>query len=144
MSGGRIHEFGTDGGALESGGNLDTIAGDTTSLDTKVPSLGQAAAASSVPVVSATDYQTGDTAPTEITISDANSTQSAALTVGLYLITADIDVAFLVASDPTATTSSRKLWAYTYRYLYIDTANDKVAAIRINANTGTVSIEKIG
>ena len=37
--------------ALETGGNLATIAGDTTSLDTKVPSQGQAVMASSMPVV---------------------------------------------------------------------------------------------
>jgi len=41
------------GGALESGGNLDTIAGDTTSLDAKAPALGQALAAASTPVVQA-------------------------------------------------------------------------------------------
>jgi hypothetical protein len=37
--------------ALETGGNLATIAGDTTSIDGKTPALGQAAMAASVPVV---------------------------------------------------------------------------------------------
>lgn len=37
--------------ALESGGNLATIAGDTTSIDGKLPALGQALEAASVPVV---------------------------------------------------------------------------------------------
>lgn len=37
--------------ALESGGNLATIAGDTSSLDTKIAGQGQAAMASSMPVV---------------------------------------------------------------------------------------------
>ncbi len=41
----------TAGLAAESGGNLDTIAGDTTSIDGKTPALGQALAAASVPVV---------------------------------------------------------------------------------------------
>jgi len=44
---------GRSGSALEAGGNLDTIASDTTSIDGKVPALGQAAAAGSVPVVQA-------------------------------------------------------------------------------------------
>lgn len=41
--------------ATESGGNLDTIAGDTTSIDGKTPALGQAAKAASVPVTMASD-----------------------------------------------------------------------------------------
>lgn len=41
--------------ALESGGNLDVISGDTTSLDTKLPSQGQALMAASLPVVLASD-----------------------------------------------------------------------------------------
>lgn len=45
----------SSGLALESGGNLDTIAGDTTSLDAKQPALGTAAMAASSPVTIATD-----------------------------------------------------------------------------------------
>ena len=90
-----------------------------------------------------TDYQPGSEAPIEITIANANSTQSAALAAGLYLLTSDIDVAFLVAVNPTALTTSRKLWAHTYRWLHIATADDKVAAIRLIAATGTVSIERV-
>lgn len=41
--------------AVESGGNLDTIAGDTTSIDGKTPALGTAAMAASTPVTLATD-----------------------------------------------------------------------------------------
>lgn len=41
--------------AKESGGNLDTISGDTTSLDTKIPAQGQALMAASMPVVVASD-----------------------------------------------------------------------------------------
>lgn len=37
--------------AKETGGNLDTIAGDTTSIDNKLPALGQALAADSIPVI---------------------------------------------------------------------------------------------
>lgn len=40
------------------GGNLATIAGDTTSIDTKTPSLGQALMAASVPVVIASNQST--------------------------------------------------------------------------------------
>lgn len=87
--------------------------------------------------------QPGKTAPVEIAISDATSTQSAALAVGLYVVTSDIDVAFLVAANPTALTSSNKLWARTYRWVAIETASDKVAAIRLETATGTVSIEKV-
>jgi hypothetical protein len=125
-------------------GNLATIAGDTTSVDGKIPAKGQAAASASMPTVEATSYQPGSVAPVEIAITNANSTQSAALTTGLYIITADIDVAFIVAANPTATASSRKLWAWTYRWLHIDVASDKVAAIRLVLTSGTVSIEKVG
>jgi len=41
--------------ALESGGNLDTISGDTTSIDGKTPALGTAAMAASSPVTIASD-----------------------------------------------------------------------------------------
>jgi hypothetical protein len=53
--------------AEESGGNLDTIAGDTTSLDGKTPALGQALAAASVPVVLTEAQVTTLTPPAAIT-----------------------------------------------------------------------------
>lgn len=112
---------------------LSAISSTLSSVDTNIAELLERV----VPRI-----DTGDTAPTEIAISDGASTQSAALTAGFYLITADIDVAFLVATNPTATSASRKLWAGTGRIIEIATANDKVAAIRLNSNeTGTVSIE---
>lgn len=53
--------------SVESGGNLDTIAGDTTSIDGKTPVLGQALAADSVPVVLTAAQQTALTPPAAIT-----------------------------------------------------------------------------
>jgi len=83
-------------------------------------------------------------APVEIAISDGSSAQSTLLTPGEYIITTNLDVAFVVGEDPTATSSSRKLWAYTYRYLTIDGATSmKVAAVRLVSSTGTVSIERL-
>ena len=190
------HRGGRSGAALEAGGNLDTIAGDTTSLDEKTPtlgvttsanaspsvlasddaqlgsvgagadvdgnihgqlryigesvdalptSLGQATAAASVPVIQASDTPFGrinakGNVPVVITIADANSTQSAALPVGNYIATSNIDVAIIVAANPTATAAYDKLWAYSYRRVVIGTANDKVAAIRLVASTGTVTL----
>jgi hypothetical protein len=88
-------------------------------------------------------YQGATEVPKEIAIVNGNSTQSAALDVGSYIITADIDVAFIAGANPTATAASRKLWAKTYRWLRITTDDHKVAAKRLNADTGTVSIEKV-
>jgi len=111
----------------------------------RIPALGQGAAAASVPVVLASDYLPGSinakgNVPVQITISDGTSTQSAALPVGNYIATSNIDVALRVAANPTAVTTDDPAWAYTYRRLVIATASDKVAAIRLTATTGVVTL----
>ena len=78
--------------------------------------------------------------PVQIAIVNANSTQSAALPVGSYIVTSNVDVALRVAANPTAATTDDPLWAYSYRRVVIETANDKVAAIRLVATTGVVTL----
>lgn len=111
----------------------------------KVPALGSALAAASTPVIQASDSPQGrinakGNTPVQITIADANSTQSAALPVGNYIVTSNIDVAILAGSNPTALTTRDPLWAYSYRRVVIATADDKVAAIRLVASTGVVTL----
>jgi len=114
--------------AKEAGGNLAIVAAFSSAIND---------------LITATFKHSNATAPVEIAISDGNSTQSAALTTGTYIITSSIDVAFTPGANPTATTAKNKLWSKSYRWLQITTANDKIAAIRLNAGeTGTVSIEK--
>lgn len=106
----------------------------------QIPTLGPQTAAASLSV--ATSQQPCTVAPVEIAIADGTSTQSAALTAGRYIITADLDVAFLQGADPTATSSSCKLPEGSFRWIDIVEGN-KVAAIRKNSGeTGTVSLER--
>jgi len=92
-----------------------------------------------------TDYQQASTSPVEVTVAVADTAvQSAALAKGLYLITSDLDACFLAGANPTADAADRRLWAKTYRWLYIATANDKVSVVNYNAaETPVVSIELI-
>ena len=78
--------------------------------------------------------------PVQIAIVNANSTQSAALPVGSYIVTSNVDVALRVAANPTAATTDDPLWAYSYRRVVVEAANDKVAAIRLVATTGVVTL----
>lgn len=92
--------------------------------------------------------QTCDSGPADqITIADDNSTQNgggAALAAGLYLITSDIDVAFLTGTNPTVTAATgHKLWSKTYRWLKLTTAQKVAAIVITSGDTGTVSIELI-
>ena len=81
--------------------------------------------------------------PVIITISDANSTQSAALPVGKYYIRSNLDIAFAVGANPTATSADRKLFAYEPPFsIQITTTNHKVAAIRTIATTGSITLWK--
>jgi hypothetical protein len=57
-------------------GHLATIAGDTTSLDAKVPALGSAAAAAALPVILATDQPA---IPTQVYGSQANAWSAASV-----------------------------------------------------------------
>lgn len=85
--------------------------------------------------------QNNTTAPVEVALSNA-SNASSALSAGLYIITSNVDCTFLQGSAPTALTTSRKLWANTYRYLSVQDTSNKVAGI-VATGTGTLSIEKI-
>ena len=118
------------------------------SYHTNVPAaaLGTAAAAASLPVTLCTEdaaagrINAKGNVPVQIAISTANSTQSAALPAGNYIVTSNVDVAIRAAANPTAVTTDDPLWAYSYRRVVIATASDKIAAIRLVATTGVVTL----
>ncbi len=90
-----------------------------------------------------TDYVDGDLAPVVITISNGSSTQSAALTAGYWHVWANLDVCIAAGSNnPTATAASHPVGAYERVGIWINDADDKVAAIRQGSDTGTVWLSK--
>lgn len=87
--------------ALESGGNLDTISSDTTSIDSKLAALGQALMAASMPVAIASDQSaipingSVNSAPTNIQIDSMDAaTGWAAITGDTMLIGVDTSQKF--------------------------------------------------
>ena len=88
--------------------------------------------------------QENSAAPVLLTVSSSTAT-STVLTKGLYIITSDVDLTFLQgASTVTATTSHRRLWGGTYRWVWVTrpSVDGYIAAITTGA-TGTLSIEKV-
>lgn len=101
---GKITDCDTTDLALETGGNLATIAGDTTSIDGKTPSLGTAAMAGSVPVTIATD----DTLKKAIVGASAPTVDSYA-TIAINLAAGADQV--LVSSA-----ANKQIWVYGYQF----------------------------
>ena len=136
--------------ALEAGGHLNIIS-------SRTPTLGQATKAASIPVAIASDqgthsvfavihsdYIDGAVACANITISNTDSHQSAALSVGKYMVTANVDVCIRTATNPTAVVTDAPCWGSKGDRIGIQVvASDKIAAISHDgASTGVVYISK--
>ena len=118
--------------------------------------LGQAAKAASVPVTVAndqvlnayvqchSDYIDGAVTCANISLPSAASAQSAALAVGKYMVTSNIDICIRTATNPTAVVTDAPCWGSKGDRVGIQVvASDKIAAISHDgASTGTVYISK--
>lgn len=141
------------GAATEA--TLATVAGDTTSIDSKTPALGAAAAAASVPVVLASDQSavpvrdgvqhlgTGG----QVLAIGAASVRSTALAVGEHRISGSGDVWLRQGGNAvvaTAGAGSSFLAAGAIESLWVTGAADGyVAIIRDGTMTGNVSVTQI-
>lgn len=145
------HESNKEGGgsgtglALESGGNLDTIAGDTTSLDGKAPALGQAAVSASVPVVeSAKHMGTGG----QVIALGAASVRSTQLAAGLWRISGSGDCWFRQGGNTVAATKAGAGSTYLAAgaieaVLVVGSSDDYIGIIQDGAETGNVSLTQV-
>lgn len=87
--------------------------------------------------------QINTSAPTLVSLTTSTA-RSAALTRGLYIITCGQNCTWLQGgSTVEATANHRRLWANTYRWLYVHGTEDAYVAGILASGTATLSIEKI-
>ena len=87
--------------------------------------------------------QFNNTAPVLVSLSTSTA-RSTVLSRGLYVMTCDVDCTFLQgASTVNALTTSRSLWARSYRWVYVHGDEDGYVAAILASGTGTLSLEKV-
>ena len=130
--------------ALETGGNLATIAGDTTSIDGKIPVLGQALATGSVPVVLTAAQITTLTPLATVAVTNADLTTIAGDTTSIQTAVELIDDAVYVDdADWTGDTSKHLLVGGVYQSVPQTVTDGDVAPISLNVN-GAVRVVTSG